>query len=110
MWMSFIQLSGEGSREGLQPSLSPILQIYAALKSSFVAVFADREATADELTPLAISQTAKTISCGNIGRLRSICTVPKPGMTWSMTSTPQMVAKVMPTNPQTESQRGTSRY
>jgi len=28
-------LSGEGFREGLQPSLSPIVQIYAALKSSF---------------------------------------------------------------------------
>jgi len=26
-------LSGEGFREGLQPSLSPIVQIYAALKS-----------------------------------------------------------------------------
>ena len=40
-------VSGEGFKEGLQPSLSPILQIYDALKSLFVAVFADREATAD---------------------------------------------------------------
>jgi|GEM_PF-5027976 len=44
-----------GEREGLQPSLSPIVQIYAALISSFVAVFADREATADGLNPLTIS-------------------------------------------------------
>ena len=34
-------LSEEGFREGLQPSLSLIVQIYAALKSSFVSVFAD---------------------------------------------------------------------
>jgi hypothetical protein len=31
-------LSGEGFWEGLQPSLYPIVQIYAALKTSFVAV------------------------------------------------------------------------
>jgi hypothetical protein len=36
-------LSGEGFREGLQPSLSPTVQIYAALKSSFVAVLVDTE-------------------------------------------------------------------
>ena len=52
----------EGFREGLQPSLSSILQIYAALKSSFVAVFADREAIVDGLNPFTIIQTAKTIS------------------------------------------------
>ena len=62
------------------------------LKSSFVAVFADREATAAGLTPLAISQMANTISCGKIGRLAIIWTVPKPGMTPSMTSTPAMAA------------------
>jgi len=33
-----MQPSGEGFKEGLQPSLFPILQIYAALKSSFVAI------------------------------------------------------------------------
>jgi hypothetical protein len=38
------------------------VQIYAALKSSFVAVFADREAMADGLNPFTIIQTAKTIS------------------------------------------------
>ena len=65
-----MDLSGEGFREGLQPSLSPIVQIYAALKSSFVAVFADLEATADGLNPLTISHTAKTISCKPIGRLQ----------------------------------------
>ena len=65
-------LSGEGFREGLQPSLSPIVQIYAALKSSFVAVFADPEATADGLNPLTISQTARTISCTAIGAARGM--------------------------------------
>ena len=70
-----------GEKEGLKSSLSPIVQIYAALKSSFVAVFAVPEATADGLTPFAISQMANTISCGKIGRLAIIWTVPKPGMT-----------------------------
>jgi len=54
-------LRGEGYGEGLQPSLSPILQIYAALKSSFVAVFADSEVIADGLNPLTISHTAITM-------------------------------------------------
>ena len=72
-------LSGEGFREGLQPSLSPILQIYAALKSSFVAVFADREAIADGLNPLTISHTARTISCRKIGRLNKRIGDPEKG-------------------------------
>ena len=59
--------------------------------------------------PLAISQTAKTISCSAIGRLAIICTVPKPGMMPSMTNTLVMTVNVMPTSPQAESQRGTSR-
>jgi hypothetical protein len=46
-----IYMDQSGEREGLQPSLSPIVQIYATLKSSFVAVFADKETTADGLTP-----------------------------------------------------------
>jgi hypothetical protein len=33
-------LSGEGVREGLKPSISLIVQIYAAFKTSFVAVLA----------------------------------------------------------------------
>ena len=56
----YMDLSGE--REGLQPSLNPMVQIYTALKSSFVAVFADREATADGLNPLTISQPARVSS------------------------------------------------
>ena len=59
----YLVLGGEGFREGLQPSLFPVLQIYATLKNSFVAVFADREAIADGLNPFTINQTAKTISC-----------------------------------------------
>ena len=58
----YMELSGEGFREGLQPSLSPILQIYDALKSSFVAVLADRAAIADGLNPFTIIHTPKTIS------------------------------------------------
>ena len=58
----FMQLSGEGFREGLLPSLSPVKQIYAALKSSFVSVFPDLEAIAEGLNPFTIIPTAKTIS------------------------------------------------
>jgi uncharacterized protein YunC (DUF1805 family) len=36
-----IHLDQSGERKGLQPSLSPIVQVYATLKSSFVAVFAE---------------------------------------------------------------------
>jgi len=46
----YMVLSGE--REGLQPSLNPMVQIYDALKSSFVAVFADREVIAAGLNLL----------------------------------------------------------
>ena len=34
----------------------------------FISIYADSEAIADELNPLTISHTAKTISCKAIGR------------------------------------------
>jgi hypothetical protein len=49
-----------------------MVPIYAALNSPFVSVFADPEALADGLNPLAISQTAKTISCTAIGAARGM--------------------------------------
>ena len=58
----YMVVSWEGFREGLQPSLNPVVQIYTVLKSSFVAVFADREAIADGLNPLTISHTARVSS------------------------------------------------
>ena len=68
----YMVLSGEGFREGLQPSLSPIVQIYAALNGSFVSVFPDLEALTDGLNPLTISQTARTISCRKMGNARGM--------------------------------------
>src|SRR5512136_2179532 len=82
--------------------------IYAALKSSFVAFFAVREVPADGLNPLAISQTAKTSSCGRIGRLRMAWIVPKGGRRWNITNRPLKMVNVIPTRPQTVSHRGTS--
>jgi hypothetical protein len=59
-----LQMSEEGFWEGLQPSLSPIKQNYAALKSSFVAVCSDRAAILDGLNPFTTNHSAITISCG----------------------------------------------
>ena len=99
-----------GFREGLQPYLNPIVQIYAALKSSFVEVSAAPEATADGLNPFAISQTAKTSSYGRIGRLRAITIVAAGGRRWNITNRALMMVPVIPTRPQTDSHRGTSLY
>ncbi len=104
----YIQMSGESFREGLQPSLSPVLQAYDALKSAFVAGFAALEATADGLIPFAISQIAKTSSCGRIGILRIAWIVPAGGMRWNITNTALMMVNVIPNRPQTVSHRGTS--
>lgn len=68
----YMNLGEGGLGEGLQPSLSPIVQIYASLKSSFGAVFADLEAIADGLKPFAISHTARTISCKKMGNARGM--------------------------------------
>jgi hypothetical protein len=67
-----MNLSGDGFREVLQPSLSPILMIYAALNSSFVSIFPDLVTLTDGLNPLTISQTARTSSCTKIGNARGM--------------------------------------
>jgi hypothetical protein len=58
--------------DGFQPSISSIVEIYAALNSSFIAVFATLEATADGLNPLAISQPPRIISCTAMGAARGM--------------------------------------
>lgn len=102
----YIALSGE--REGLQPSLSPVLQIYDALKSSFVAVFADKEAIADGLNPFTISHTARTISCGNIGIIIRTCSVPIGAMSPILTSAHEIMPDMPKTRPQTDIHLGIS--
>ena len=104
----YMVLSREGFGEGLQPSLSPILQIYDALKSSFVAVFADREAIADGLNPFTISHSAMTISCKNIGKFITKSIVEKGLMSWKMIKKPVIRCNVMAMKPQTDIQRGMS--
>src|SRR5579859_7089459 len=80
----------------------------AALKSSFAAVFADVEAEAAGLNPLAISHTARTISCRAIGRFITAWTVDQGAITWNITSRLPTMVKEHPTRPQPASQRGTS--
>ena len=99
-------LSGE--REGLQPSLSSVVQNYDALKSSFVAVFADREAIAEGLNPLTISHTARTISCGNIGITIATFSVLKGAMRPVLTKAHDTMPDMPKTRPQTDIHRGTS--
>ena len=55
--------------------------LYAALKSSFVAVFADTEVIADGLNPLTISHPARVSSFKPIGILNKEVDVEK-GSTW----------------------------
>ena len=57
------------------------MQVYAGLKSSFAAVFADREAIADGLNPLTISQPARTSSFKPTGMLNREVDVEK-GSVW----------------------------
>ena len=67
----YMSLSRESFGEDLQPSRSPLLQIYAALKGSFGAVFAEPAAMADGLNPFTISHTARTISCTPSGACKA---------------------------------------
>ena len=62
--------------------MSPLLQIYAALKSALVAFFADREAIAEGLKPLAISHTARVSSCKPMGMLKNRVGDPEKGSIW----------------------------
>jgi hypothetical protein len=102
-------VSGEGFREGLQPSLSPILQIYAALKSSFVAVFAALEAITDGLNPLTISHAARVSSCKKIGRLNNRIGDPEKGSIWrNICKKTEVKCNRIATMPQPDSHLGMS--
>lgn len=108
VYFTSITMVLSGEEESLQPFLSPIVQIYAALKTSFVAVLADREAPADGLNPFMISQTARTISCGNIGISIKTCTVLKGAMRPVLTNAHDTMPKMPKTRPQTDIHRGTN--
>src|SRR5690242_5227795 len=71
-------------------------------------VFADGEAIADELNPLTISHTARTISCTAMGRAKTTWNVDKGPMRRNMTNTPATRHNVAPTRPQPDNHRGTS--
>ncbi len=47
--------------------MSAILILDVPIYTSFISTLADSDVIADELNPLTISHTAKTISCKNIG-------------------------------------------
>ena len=101
-------LTGE-RREGLQPYLSPLEEIYAALKSSFVAVLADREAIADGLNPLTISHTARVSSFKPIGMLNNMISVFEKGSIWrNIVKKTATKCNVIAMRPQPESHRGIS--
>ncbi len=95
-------------REGRQPSLIPIAQIYAALSSSRLAVFADRAATVDGLNPFTINQTAMTISCKKIGKFTTMLTVENGDMRPKRIKNPVPRCNVMAMKPKTDIQRGMS--
>jgi hypothetical protein len=61
-------MSGVGVQGGLKVLPELVFHIYTALKISFVAVFANREAIADALNPLTVSQTPSENSNSAIGR------------------------------------------
>src|SRR2546423_6819299 len=80
---------------------------YAVLKSSFVSVFADLEAIADKLNPLTISQTARTISCTAMGRIRSA--YPVTYLSLNKANKQAASIRALAAIPQPDSHRGTSR-
>jgi len=102
-----MDLSGEGLGRAEDPP-SPYNAIYAALKSSFVAVFAGSEAIADGLKPFTISHTARTISCGNIGTTITTCSVPNGAMRPTQTNAQDTMPAMPKTRPQTDNHRGIS--
>jgi len=66
------------------------------------------EAIADGLNPLTISHTARTISCGSIGRFNTICAVEKGAMTPYMANKADTMVIMAATTPQPDNHRGTS--
>jgi len=83
------------SQEGLHPPYS-------------FSVFADREAITDELNPLTISHTAKTISCTAIGTARTTWEVDIGPMTRNITNMLVTIINMIPIRPQPDNHRGTS--
>jgi hypothetical protein len=75
---------------------------------SINSVFAGREAIADELNPLTISHTARTISCTAIGRFKTIWTVEKDPMRPNITNMLATRPNVAPTRPHPDNYRGMS--
>ncbi len=67
------------------------------------------EVTAEALNPLAISHTARTISCRPIGAFRAIWTGDIEPVTPNRTSRAATAPKTTPPTPQAANHRGTSR-
>ncbi|MDL5502387.1 MAG: hypothetical protein QSU88_04140, partial [Candidatus Methanoperedens sp.] len=82
--------------------------IYAALKSSFVAVFADREAIADGLNPLTISHTARTNSSKPDGATKKTCIGEKGPMMSKIASKHETKCNRIATILQPDNHRGMS--
>ena len=75
----------------------------------FISIYADPEAITDELNPLPISHTAKTISCKDIGRDKTIEIADVGlGLRPNITKKPDANNNVAPMSPQTDINRGTS--
>ena len=96
------------ARENLRPSLCPMLTVYNAPRSSLVAAFADTAETEDGLNPLTISHTARTSSCGSMGRLKAICAVEKGAMRPYMVNKADNMVIMAATTPQPDNHRGIS--
>ena len=73
----------------------------------FISIYADPEAIADGLNPLAISHTARTISFKAIGKLKNIEIV-EEGLRPNIPNKPAAKSNVAPMRPQTDINRGMS--
>ena len=98
-----VSMSGVGVQGGLKVLLEPVFHIYTALKISFVAVFAESEATADGLNPLTKSHIGKINSNKPPGIYKTNArSEPK------ITNKPPVNKAAYPMKPKTDSQRGMS--
>ncbi len=84
------------------------MQIYEALTSSLVAVFADREAIVDGLNPLTISHIARASSCKPDGTSRMICIGEEGPTTAKITNKHEAKCTGIATIPQPDNHRGMS--
>ena len=98
-------LSGEGLGRAFSPPF-PLVQIYDALKSSLVAVFADREAIVDGLNPLTISHPARTSSFKPIGMLNKEVDVEKGSIWVNIVKKTEVKCNMIATMPQPDSHLG----